>query len=74
MGSMVVAGSFHTRSKLTNPVCGLYADATNYFFWIRADYFCRHLLGDASTSVDMIELNKEKEQSGDKRNNRGGAR
>ncbi|MBK6797526.1 MAG: DPP IV N-terminal domain-containing protein [Acidobacteria bacterium] len=51
-----------------------YADATNYFFWIRADYFCRHLLGDASTSVDMIELNKEKEQSGDKRNNRGGAR
>lgn len=51
-----------------------YADATNYFFWIRADYFCRHLLGDAATSVDMIELNKEKEQSGDKGNNRGGGR
>src|SRR5262249_34053632 len=43
-----------------------YADATNYFFWIRADYFCRHLLGDAAESVDMIELNKEREQSGDR--------
>src|SRR6185436_3838030 len=28
-----------------------YADATNYFFWIRGDYFCRHLLGDAAESV-----------------------
>ena len=43
-----------------------YADATNYFFWVRADYFCRHLIGDAATSIDMVELNKEKEQSGDK--------
>jgi dipeptidyl aminopeptidase/acylaminoacyl peptidase len=43
-----------------------YADATNYFFWIRADYFCRHLLGDAAESVDMIELNKEREQSGER--------
>ncbi|HKE04748.1 MAG TPA: prolyl oligopeptidase family serine peptidase, partial [Blastocatellia bacterium] len=43
-----------------------YADATNYFFWIRADYFCRHLLGDSAESVDMIELNKEREQSGER--------
>jgi dipeptidyl aminopeptidase/acylaminoacyl peptidase len=43
-----------------------FADAANYFFWIRADYFCRHLLGDAAESVDMIELNKEREQSGDR--------
>ncbi len=43
-----------------------YADATNYFFWVRADYFCRWLIGDSTTSVDMVELNKEREQSGDK--------
>ena len=44
-----------------------YADATDYFFWVRADYFCRYLLGQAAESVDMVELNKEREQSGDKR-------
>ncbi|MFY9554597.1 MAG: DPP IV N-terminal domain-containing protein [Blastocatellia bacterium] len=43
-----------------------YADATNYFFWVRADYFCRHLLGDMSDSIDMVELNREREQVGDK--------
>ena len=52
-----------------------YADATNYFFWLRADYFCKHLLGDASGDVDMVELNKEVEQSGNKgATRRGGAR
>jgi dipeptidyl-peptidase-4 len=51
-----------------------YADATNYFFWLRADYFCKHLLGDVAASVDMIELNKEREQSGDKGANRRGGR
>jgi len=51
-----------------------YADATNYFFWVRADYFCKHLLGDMASSVDMIELNKEKEQTGDKGTNRRGGR
>lgn len=43
-----------------------YADATNYFFWVRADYFCKHLLGDMSDSIDMVELNREREQVGDK--------
>lgn len=43
-----------------------FADATNYFFWLRADYFCKHLLGDVSENVDMVELNREREQSGDK--------
>ena len=38
-----------------------------YFFWIRADYFCQHLLGQAADSVDIVELNKEKEQTGEKR-------
>src|SRR2546421_2515564 len=43
-----------------------YADASTYFFWVRADYFCKYLIGDSATSVDMVELNREKEQSGDK--------
>jgi dipeptidyl-peptidase-4 len=43
-----------------------YADATNYFFWLRADYFCKHLIGDMSDSIDMVELNREREQVGDK--------
>ena len=43
-----------------------YADAANYFFWVRADYFCKHLLGDMSDSIDMVELNREREQVGDK--------
>jgi dipeptidyl aminopeptidase/acylaminoacyl peptidase len=43
-----------------------YADAGNYFFWVRADYFCKHLIGDMSDSIDMVELNREREQVGDK--------
>jgi len=49
-----------------------YADATNYFFWVRADYFCRHLLGDMTDSIDMVELNREREQVGDKGQTRRG--
>ena len=44
-----------------------YADAGDYFFWLRADYFARHLLGAASHSVDIVELTREKEQVGNKR-------
>jgi dipeptidyl aminopeptidase/acylaminoacyl peptidase len=36
-----------------------YADATDWVFWIRADYFCRHLLGYAPDSADMVELQRE---------------
>ncbi len=43
-----------------------FGDANNYFFWIRADYFAKHLIGDYSSSVDMVELNREREQSGEK--------
>ncbi len=49
-----------------------YGDATNYFFWVRADYFCKHLLGDMSDSIDMVELNREREQVGDKGQTRRG--
>ena len=36
-----------------------YADASDWVFWIRADYFCRHLLGSAPDSADMVELQRE---------------
>jgi dipeptidyl-peptidase 4 len=48
-----------------------YADAQSYFFWLRADYFVKHLLGDFSQPVDMVELNREREQSTDKNRGRG---
>ncbi|HEY3380501.1 MAG TPA: DPP IV N-terminal domain-containing protein [Vicinamibacterales bacterium] len=44
-----------------------YASAGAYFNWLRGDYFCRHLLGQAADSVDLVELNREKEQAGDKK-------
>lgn len=44
-----------------------YGDMNDYWFWIRADYFARHLLGDCSQTVDLVELQREKEQSGEKK-------
>lgn len=44
-----------------------YADMTEYFFWRMADYFSEHLLGDRDRSVDIIEMTREMEQSGNKR-------
>jgi dipeptidyl aminopeptidase/acylaminoacyl peptidase len=41
-----------------------YGDMADYWSWIRADYFCKHLIGDYSDSVDILELNREKEQGG----------
>jgi hypothetical protein len=40
----------------------------DYWFWIRADYFARYLLADFSQTVDLIELQKEREKSGEKKN------
>ncbi|HDT14175.1 MAG TPA: S9 family peptidase [Candidatus Aminicenantes bacterium] len=39
-----------------------YGDMGDYWFWFRADYFCKWLLGDFSQTVDLIELQREKEQ------------
>ena len=39
-----------------------YGPVTEYFQWLRADYFCKYLLGDSDQSVDMWELNREKPQ------------
>ena len=43
-----------------------YGDMADYWTWFRADYFCKWLLGDFSQTVDIRELNREKEQSGAK--------
>jgi dipeptidyl-peptidase-4 len=36
-----------------------YAAEASYFFWVRADYFCRFLLGDWDQRVDMTEMDRE---------------
>jgi len=38
-----------------------YGDMNEYFFWLRGDYFCKHLIGDYADQVDIIEINREKE-------------
>ncbi len=46
-----------------------FGDMTEYFFWRMTDYFSEHLLGDTQTSssVDIEHMNREVEQSGNKR-------
>ncbi|MBL7739326.1 MAG: DPP IV N-terminal domain-containing protein [Chitinophagaceae bacterium] len=44
-----------------------YADMTEYFFWLLADYYAKWLIGDFSQPVDIMEMNREAEQSGNKR-------
>ncbi len=36
-----------------------YASDTQWFFWRKADYFCRYLLGWAPTGANMVELQRE---------------
>jgi dipeptidyl-peptidase-4 len=50
-----------------------YGPMTDYFFWLRADYFSKHLLGRSSESVDLIELAREAPQNGKRRPGGGGA-
>jgi dipeptidyl-peptidase-4 len=44
-----------------------YGDMSEYCFWMRADYFAKNLLGDSQTSADILQLDREQPQSGDKR-------
>jgi len=37
---------------------------SDYRFWLRAEYFVRHLLGDYRWNANITELDLEKEQSG----------
>ena len=36
-----------------------YGDFTEYSFWLKADYFCKYLIGDYSISTDIFEMNRE---------------
>ena len=40
---------------------------SGYVNWLRGDYFARHLLGASSENIDIVELNREKEQTGGKK-------
>lgn len=40
-----------------------YGDMTEYFFWQKCDYFVKHLLGDYSQPVDIVEIERDMEQS-----------
>ena len=44
-----------------------YGDMGEYCFWMRCDYFSKHLLGAAPSSIDVLELDREKPQTGTKR-------
>jgi len=37
-----------------------YGSMTEYFFWMKADYFSKHLLGAEINEVDMKEMNRDK--------------
>ena len=39
-----------------------YGNMTEYFFWMKADYFCEHLLGSSDTSADIKEMNNARPQ------------
>jgi dipeptidyl-peptidase 4 len=39
----------------------------SYVNWLRGDYFARHLLGRSADEIDIVELNREKEQTGEKK-------
>jgi len=44
-----------------------YLPEQDYVFWLRADYFARWLLGKSADSADIVELNRETEQTGEKK-------
>jgi dipeptidyl-peptidase-4 len=40
-----------------------YGNMSDYWFWLRAEYFVKHLLGDTRWSPDIAQLNVEQEQT-----------
>ena len=40
-----------------------YGNMGDYWFWLRAEYFVKHLLGDYRWSADITQLNLEREQT-----------
>ena len=41
-----------------------YGNMGDYWFWLRAEYFAKHLLGDERTAADIMELNNHRPQTG----------
>lgn len=39
-----------------------YGDMSEYYFWLMSDYFCKHLIGNASEEVDILEMNRDIER------------
>jgi dipeptidyl aminopeptidase/acylaminoacyl peptidase len=46
----------------------------DYWFWLRAEYFAKHLLGDERMAPDITELNLEREQTGRRAGGQNGER
>ena len=44
-----------------------YGDMQEFFFWNLVDYYSKWLLGDFSQPVDLVEMNRDIEQSGSKK-------
>lgn len=44
-----------------------YGDMNEYFFWNLADYYAKWLIGDFSQPVDLVEMIRDIEQSGNKK-------
>lgn len=47
-----------------------FGDMSEYYFWKMADFYSQHLLGNTALPVDMIQMNNDIEQTGNKRGNR----
>jgi dipeptidyl-peptidase 4 len=43
-----------------------YGNMTEYFFWMLGDFYSKYLLGDFTQTVDIVEMNRELEQGGNK--------
>lgn len=41
-----------------------FGNMTEYAFWVKADYFCEHLIGDREDCVDIIQMNRDIEMNG----------
>jgi dipeptidyl aminopeptidase/acylaminoacyl peptidase len=44
-----------------------FGELNEYFFWLRANYFAEHLLGGSADGVDVVEMNRERQQVGNKK-------
>jgi dipeptidyl-peptidase 4 len=40
---------------------------SDYVNWLRGDFFSRHLLGTSDTNIDITQINREREQTGERR-------